>query len=139
MAFDPFRTSKGPSLLLLPRLFDEAFADLGTTMAKEDVNVVKCETNYTVHFGDGERFTLTTDATILKKEIERFEGEEGYAGYLGFMREAHKHYELSLVHVLHKNFTSYASMLRPAFISRVLELHPFESLVSGTLSRSQKA
>ena len=54
--------------------------------------------------------------------------------YLGFMREAHKHYELSLEHVLHKNFTSYFSMLRPAFIRLVFELHPFESIVCRTLS-----
>jgi phytoene desaturase (3,4-didehydrolycopene-forming) len=46
----------------------------------EDINIVKCKTNYTVHFGDGEKFTLSTDATVLKKEVERFEGPGGYEG-----------------------------------------------------------
>lgn len=52
------------------------------------------------------------------------------ASYLGFLREAHQHYELSVEHVLGKNFTSYASMLRPSFIRRVFTLHPFTSLYS---------
>lgn len=110
------------------------------------MEIRKCEPNYKIHFGDGEKFTLSTDGAELKKEIERFEGEGGYEGYghaptlqrltrrryLAFMQEAHKHYELSLEHVLHKNFPTLLSMLRPAFIRRVFELHPFQSLVRGS-------
>lgn len=49
-------------------------------MEKEDVRIVKCEPNYGVYFGDGERFTLSTDGAIMKKEVERFEGKDGYEG-----------------------------------------------------------
>lgn len=38
---DGHRFDAGPSLLLLPKLFEEAFKDLGTTM-KEEINIVKC-------------------------------------------------------------------------------------------------
>ncbi len=50
--------------------------------------------------------------------------------YLGFLKESHCHYELSLKQVLHQNFTSILSMLRPGFLSGLLALHPFQSLVS---------
>jgi phytoene desaturase (3,4-didehydrolycopene-forming) len=122
------RFDQGPSLLLLPRLFHETFEDLGTSLDSEGVKLVKCEPNYTVHFHDDTEFKLSTDVSIMKKEIERFEGKEGFERYLGFLQESHRHYELSIIHVLKKNFTSFLSMLRPAFLPHLNTLHPFESV-----------
>lgn len=50
--------------------------------------------------------------------------------YLDFMAEAHRHYELSVEHVLMRNFPSLLSMLRISFLRHVIALHPFESIVS---------
>jgi phytoene desaturase (3,4-didehydrolycopene-forming) len=74
------RFDQGPSLLLLPRLFHETYADLGTSMEAEGVKLVRCDPNYHVHFGDGECFTMSPDLVTMKNEIERFEGEEGFRG-----------------------------------------------------------
>lgn len=122
------RFDQGPSLLLLPRLFHETFHDLGTTLEKEGVTFVKCEPNYTIHFHDGTAFKLSTDIATMKDEIERFEGKDGFERYLGFLQESHRHYELSIIHVLKKNFPSFLSMLRPKFLQYLHELHPFESV-----------
>lgn len=45
------------------------------------------EPNYKVHFHDDETFTLSTDLTTLKKEVERFEGKDGFSGFLSFLQE----------------------------------------------------
>ncbi|SCV70131.1 BQ2448_1525 [Microbotryum intermedium] len=127
---DGYRFDQGPSLLLLPKMFEETFVDLGTTMEREGIQLVKCNPNYKVHFGDGESFTLSSDLVQMKTEVERFEGEKGFQGFLKFMLEGHQHYELSVEHVLHKNFTSLLSMLRPSFLKKFLILHPFESIYS---------
>jgi phytoene desaturase (3,4-didehydrolycopene-forming) len=82
-----------------------------------------------VHFGDGESMRLSTDLVDMKREIERFEGVDGFEGFLGFMQESHRHYEHSVDHVLHRNFYSLFSMLRPSFLPYVQQLHPFEALV----------
>ncbi len=74
------RFDQGPSLLLLPRLFHETYADLGTSMEAEGVELVRCEPNYQIHFGDGECFTMSSDLVVMKQEIERFEGEAGFSG-----------------------------------------------------------
>ena len=123
-----YRFDQGPSLLLLPRLFHQTFADLGTTLEAEGVELRKCEPNYRVWFGDGEQFVLSTDLARMKTEIERWEGTEGYDRYLGWLQESHRHYELSVEHVLLKNFTSIASMMRPSFLKHIFALHPFESI-----------
>jgi len=128
------RFDQGPSLLLLPRMFHETFQDLGTSMEDEGVHIVKCEPNYNIHFHDGTSFRMSTDLAAMKDEIERFEGEDGFERYLSFLQEAHRHYEVSVVHVLRKNFYSLWSMARPSFLRYILSLHPFESIY-GRASR----
>ncbi|KAK5012172.1 ATP-binding cassette transporter CGR1, partial [Cryomyces antarcticus] len=124
------RFDQGPSLLLLPHLFAEAFHDLDTSLEAEGVKLIKCEPNYNLWFGDGESFELSTDLARMKTEVEKWEGKDGFERYLGFLQESHRHYELSVKHVLRKNFTSLLSMLRPSFLRHLLALHPFESIYS---------
>ena len=66
----------------------------------------------------------------MKHEVEKWEGKDGFDRYLGFLQESHRHYELSVIHVLKKNYTSLLSMLRPSFIRQLFALHPFESIYS---------
>lgn len=127
---DGYRFDQGPSLLLLPKMFKETFHDLDTSLEEEGVELLKCEPNYNLWFGDGEKFELSTDASVMKKEIERWEGKDGFERYLQWFGEAHRHYELSVREVLHKNFTSIFNMLRPSFLLNVFALHPFESIYS---------
>lgn len=124
------RFDQGPSLLLLPKLFEETFSDLDTSLSAEGVELLKCEPNYNVWFGDGERIQLSSDTAVMKKEIEKVEGTDGFERYLSWLAEAHRHYEISAVEVLHKNFTSVFNLLRPSFLMNVFKLHPFESIYS---------
>ena len=71
---------------------------------------------------------MSTDVARMKLEIEKWEGKDGFSRYLDYLREAHLHYELSVTHVLRKNFTSLLSMARPSFLRHLLTLHPFESI-----------
>ncbi|KAK5033725.1 hypothetical protein LTR13_006777 [Exophiala sideris] len=122
------RFDQGPSLLLLPDLFQEVFTDLDTSLEAEGIELLKCEPNYNVWFGDGECVELSTDVARMKKTVERWEGKDGFANYLAWMQEAHTHYEASIVHVLKKNFTTYWALGRPSFLPYLLALHPFESI-----------
>lgn len=122
------RFDQGPSLLLLPRLFHETFEDLGTSIKEEGMEFVKCEPNYSIHFNDGTKFKMSTDIATMKEEIEKYEGTDGFERYLGFLQESHQHYEISIIHVLKKNFYSYLSMARPRFLRYLHALHPFESV-----------
>lgn len=124
----PYRFDQGPSLLLLPRFFHQTFEELGTSLEAEGVELRKCEPNYLIHFDDGHKVELSSDLATMKREVERWEGQEGFERYMSFLAESHRHYELSVQHVLLQNFSSLASMLRPAFLRKVFILHPFESI-----------
>lgn len=126
------RFDQGPSLLLIPHLFHETFRDLDTSLDAEGVHLRKCEPNYNIFFADGERMELSTDLARMKTEIERWEGKDGFERYLQFLQESHRHYELSITHVLRKNFTSLFSLLRPASLICFLRLHVFTSIYNRT-------
>ncbi|KAI1101196.1 hypothetical protein F4804DRAFT_347816 [Jackrogersella minutella] len=123
-----YRFDQGPSLLLLPKLFQEAFRDLDTSLEAEGVELLQCPTNYNVWFADGERFELTTDLARMKTQIERIEGTDGFRRYLAWLREAHDHYELSVTEVLHRNFTRLRDLAAPRFVRTGLRLHPLHTI-----------
>jgi phytoene desaturase (3,4-didehydrolycopene-forming) len=118
----------------MPELFEEAFEDLGTSMKAEGVEVLKCDPNYRVWFPDNDCFELSTDFSKMKTKIEAHEGPGGFHKFLSFMQESGKHYELSVQHVLRKNFSSYANIFRPDFFATVFDMHPFESIY-GRITR----
>lgn len=125
-----YRFDQGPSLLLLPNLFREAFHDLDTSLEAEGVDLLRCPVNYQIFFHDGGVFRASTDLADMKRQIEYYEGKGGFERYLAWMAESHRHYELSVEHVLHKNLDSIATVLTPFFARMALQLHPFESIWS---------
>ncbi|KAI0532696.1 phytoene dehydrogenase [Xylaria digitata] len=128
LTHDGHRFDQGPSLLLLPKLFREAFFDLDTTLEAEGVELLRCPTNYNVWFADGENFEPTTDLARMKTQIERWEGKDGFVRYLSWLQEAHTHYELSVAKVLSRNFLSIWQLAAPEFVLAGLKLHPLHSI-----------
>ncbi|KEY68149.1 hypothetical protein S7711_08337 [Stachybotrys chartarum IBT 7711] len=124
------RFDQGPSLFLLPPLFRETFADLDTTLPDAGVDLLRCETNYSVWFHDGERFSHSSDLATMRREIERWEGPEGFERWCSWLQEGHRHYEVSVREVLAKNFMNFWDMARPSFVAKLLDMHPFESIWS---------
>lgn len=62
------RWETGPSLLLLPEVYEETFAALGDGQQgfRELVDLVKVEPSYQVVFGDNDRLELFTDREKMK-------------------------------------------------------------------------
>ncbi|KAB5560125.1 hypothetical protein GE09DRAFT_79569 [Coniochaeta sp. 2T2.1] len=129
---DGYRFDQGPSLLLLPNLFRETFHELDSSLESAGVELLRCPTNYDIFFADGERFRSTPDEAVMKREIERWEGKDGFQRYLAWKAEAHDHYEISLARVLRRNFTSIWQMAGPKFVWHGVRLHPLESIWSRT-------
>ena len=92
--------------------------------------MLKCEPNYNLWFGDGESFKLSSDTAVMKREIEKWEGKEGFQRYLAWLSEAHAHYEISVTEILHKNFGSLLSFFDRNLLRNLRKLHAFESIYS---------
>lgn len=114
----------------MPEVFYQTFRDLGTSPEEENLRFLKCEPNYRIWFSDHDHFELSTDLCKLKPQIERYEGKDGLQNFFQFLRESGRHYDLSMEHVLSKDFPTLLAMLRPKLLVSLLSLHPFESMWS---------
>lgn len=112
----------------MPEIFEETFQHLGTSMSLEDMQLLKCEPNCKVWFEDGKSFATSTDIAHMKREIEKVEGPSGFARYIEYLKECQQHYQQSVIHVLKKDFPGFSSLLRPAFLPYLFQLHPFQTV-----------
>ncbi|KAB8237014.1 phytoene desaturase family protein [Aspergillus alliaceus] len=127
---DGYRFDQGPSLLLMREVFQETFQDLGTSLEQENIRLFKCEPNYCVWFDDKEIIELSTDLAGLRPQIQRYEGPGGFHRFCAFLNEAGTHYNLSLQHVLRKNFPRLLCLLQMDVLKSLMSMHPWTSTYS---------
>jgi phytoene desaturase (3,4-didehydrolycopene-forming) len=80
---------------------------------------------------------LSSDLARLKSEVERYEGPGHFSQLCAFLAESGGNYELSLEHVLHKDYPSALStlsLLRPDVLWALLRMRPWTS-VYGRVSK----
>jgi phytoene desaturase (3,4-didehydrolycopene-forming) len=75
-----YRFDQGPSLLLLPKLFKETFHDLDSSLETEGVQLLKCEPNYNLWFGDGESFELSSDTAVMRGRLRNGKARKDLSG-----------------------------------------------------------
>ena len=73
-----FHFDTGPTLLLMPDVYEELFAAAGRNI-HDYLDMRRMDTNYRVFFDDGLQFDMTTDLDALGDTIEAIEpgGKEG--------------------------------------------------------------
>ncbi|PWN87345.1 phytoene desaturase [Acaromyces ingoldii] len=111
---DRHRWDVGPSLYLMPELFESFFSSLGLNI-DDYVSLERCEPSYKVHFappksarGPVEPLELSTSLPKLGPALARYEGPAGnddaLGSFLAFLKEAGDHYEESVRYVLLKDW-----------------------------------
>lgn len=118
------RFDQGPSLYLMPKLFEETFSDLGEKVA-DHLDLLQCEKNYTVYFSDGDRCELSCNFAKLYNQIKRYEGddEKTLTKFLNFMKESHVHYERSIEIALKHNYEHWYDEFQIKHIPNIFRLH----------------
>ncbi|GAA5795751.1 hypothetical protein HPULCUR_001113 [Helicostylum pulchrum] len=118
------RFDQGPSLYLMPKMFEDAFADLDESV-EDHLELLRCDNNYKVHFDDGESIQLSSDLTRMKYELDRIEGPLGFGRFLDFLKETHIHYERGVFIAIKRNFETIWDMLQVKFAPEIVRLHLF--------------
>lgn len=92
----------GPTLLVMPLLFEKEFAGLGTPLT-EAVDLMRVDPTYHLVFDDGSQLALTSDLKEMRSRLEAIEpGSTG--GFLRYIEEGHRHYELATARLVEKDF-----------------------------------
>lgn len=129
------RFDQGPSLYLMPNLFEETFRDLGETI-ENHLDLLQCEPNYAIFFGDGDRCQLSSNFPKLLNELKKYEGanEKTLMKFFNFIRETHEHYKLSVDIALKQNYEHWYHEFQLKHIPSAVKLHLW-STVYGSVKK----
>jgi phytoene desaturase len=92
----------GPTLLLMPLLYEEEFRALGISM-REVLDLQRVDPTYHLVFDNGSQLALTSDMKSMQEQLEKFE-HGSFQGLLRYMDEGHSHYHLGIEKLLRPEF-----------------------------------
>ncbi|KAG0754461.1 hypothetical protein G6F63_012183 [Rhizopus arrhizus] len=122
---DGFRFDQGPTLYLMPKVFEAAFADLDERI-EDHVDLLRCENNYRLHFPDGDTIELSSDLCRMQQVMDRIEGQGGMGRFLRFLQEAEVHHVRGTPIAIEQNFESIWDLVR--YLPDIGRLHLFEKV-----------
>ncbi len=99
---DGHRFDIGPTLFLMPEVWEETFASLGEKMS-DHLDLRRIDPTYKVHFADGLQLQLTSDIGEMQTQLEKVE-KTAFTGFLNYIAEGSRHYKLSLEKFVGRNF-----------------------------------
>lgn len=117
ISVDGFTFDLGPTILLMPFVFERTFASVGRRLS-DYLTLVRCDPNYRVTWRDGSTLTLTSELTRMREELERLE-PGSFERYLQFLARGRVRHDVSLEHFVGKHFDSLAQFLAPANLPRI--------------------
>lgn len=99
---DGHRFDIGPTLFLMPEVWEETFAALGEKLS-DHLDLRRIDPTYKVRFDDGLELELTSDIGNMQTQLEKIE-KTAFTGFLKYIAEGSKHYKISLEKFVGRNF-----------------------------------
>lgn len=121
-----FRWDLGPTIMLMPFVFEQAFASVGRRLS-DYLTLVRCDPNYRVTFHDDSTLTLSTELTKMRDELERLE-PGSFERYLRFLAKGRDRHDTSMERFVGKHFDSLAQFLSPSNLPHALRIGAHQKL-----------
>lgn len=112
----------GPTLLVMPLLYEAEFAALGTPM-RELLDLQRVDPTYHLVFDDGSQLALTSDMKSMQEQLERFE-HGSFQGLLRYMDEGHRHYHLGIEKLVQPDFRKASDFFKLSNLPLVHQVKP---------------
>jgi phytoene desaturase len=92
----------GPTLFLLPLLYEAEFRALGTSLGEQLV-LQRVDPTYHLVFDNGSKLALTSDMKSLQEQLESIQ-PGSFQGLLRYLQEGNRHYQLALEKLVNRDF-----------------------------------
>jgi phytoene desaturase len=92
----------GPTLLIMPHVYEDEFAALGTSLG-EMLNLQRVDPTYHLIFDNGSRLGLTSDLKSMQEQLEAIE-PDSFEGFLRYLDEGHRHYTQAMRSLVNRDF-----------------------------------
>jgi len=115
----------GPTLLVMPLLYEAEFAALGTSM-HEMLNLQRVDPTYHLVFDDGSQLALTSDMKSMQEQLEALE-PGSFHGLLRYMEEGRRHYHLGIEKLVNRDFRKTSEFFNLGNLPLAFQLKPFSN------------
>ena len=112
----------GPTLLVMPLLYETEFAALGTSL-HEMLDLQRVDPTYHLVFDDGSELALTSDIKFLGEQLETIE-LGSFQGLLRYMDEGHRHYHLATEKLVYPDFRKASDFFKLEHIPLLQQVKP---------------
>lgn len=96
------RFDTGPTLFVMPLLYEAEFRALGSPM-QERLDLQRVDPTYHLVFDDGSRLALTSDMKSMQEQLESIQ-PGSFQGLLRYLQEGEQHYQLALDKLVTRDF-----------------------------------
>ena len=117
---DGHRFDIGPTLFLMPEIWEETFAALDEKM-NEHLDLRRIDPTYKVHFDDGLQLELTSDIGRMQTQLEKVE-KTAFTGFLNYIAEGGRHYKMSVEKFVGRNFYNVFEYFSPGNLPLLFRL-----------------
>jgi phytoene desaturase len=119
---DGHRFDTGPTLFVMPRLYESEFRALGTAM-DERLELRRVDPTYRLVFDDGEQLSLTSDMAAMRRQLEAW--EPGSFAALGrYLTAGARHYEIVAEKMVARDFRHPTDYLRIGALGLLVRDNP---------------
>lgn len=112
----------GPTLLVMPLLFESEFASLGAEL-RERLDLQRVDPTYRLVFDDGQDLALTSDLNVMRSRLEAIE-PGSFAGFLRYIQEGHRHYHQAIDRLVNRDFRAATDFFSPTNLPLLFSLKP---------------
>lgn len=116
------RFDTGPTLLIMPKVYEAEFASLGASL-QERLDLQRVDPTYHLVFDDGQQIGLTSDLKRMQEQLEAIE-PGSFHGFLRYLEEGQRHYQLAMDRLVNRDFRSAASFFGPSNWPLAMSLKP---------------
>ncbi len=117
---DGHRFDIGPTLFLMPEIWEETFASIGERM-NDHLDLKRIDPTYKIHFDDGLQLELTSNLGAMQTQLEAVE-KTAFTGFLNYIAEGSKHYKMSVEKFVGRNFYNVFEYFSPGNLPLLFQL-----------------
>ena len=119
---DGHQFDTGPTLLVMPLLYEAEFHALGSSM-REMLDLQRVDPTYHLVFDDSSQLALTSDMKSMQEQLEKFE-PGSFQGLMRYMTEGHRHYHLGIERLVNRDFRKASEFFTLKNIPLIHQLKP---------------
>jgi len=112
----------GPTLLVMPLLYESEFAALGTSL-HDLLDLQRVDPTYHLVFDNGSQLALTSDMKFLYDQLEKIE-PGSFQALMRYLNEGHRHYHLGIEKLVQPDFRKASDFFKFSNLPLLYQVKP---------------